>query len=130
MNHEKIETNVGLLAVLILTGSIIYEQVAAAGATASLTNPTFWVFVFTALGAIILGVWITAIMGQSTRRRPRDVACSVTSSGCGTARRAAPASLAAYVQLARRTAARALASGRLKATDAEPLLDALSPPPR
>jgi predicted short-subunit dehydrogenase-like oxidoreductase (DUF2520 family) len=39
--------------------------------------------------------------------------------------RALPEGQAAYVQLARRTAARALASGRLKATDAEPLLDAL-----
>jgi predicted short-subunit dehydrogenase-like oxidoreductase (DUF2520 family) len=41
--------------------------------------------------------------------------------------RAAPEMVAGYVQMARRTAARALASGRLKATDAEPLLDALSP---
>jgi predicted short-subunit dehydrogenase-like oxidoreductase (DUF2520 family) len=40
----------------------------------------------------------------------------------------APEVVAVYVALARRTAARALASGRLKATDAEPLLDALSPP--
>ena len=38
---------------------------------------------------------------------------------------ALPEALATYVQLARRTAARALASGRLKATDAESLLDAL-----
>ncbi|HEX5994746.1 MAG TPA: DUF2520 domain-containing protein [Jiangellales bacterium] len=45
-------------------------------------------------------------------------------------RRVAPESVDAYIQLARRTAARALASGRLKATDAEPLLDALSPRPR
>jgi len=59
----------GVIAVLILTGSIIYEQLADAGATFSLTNPTIWVFLFTALGAIILGVWITAIIGQSTRRR-------------------------------------------------------------
>jgi signal transduction histidine kinase len=59
----------GLIALLILTGSIIYEQLADAGATFSLTNPTIWVFLFTALGAIILGVWITAIIGQSTRRR-------------------------------------------------------------
>ena len=59
----------GVIAVLILTGSIIYEQLADAGATSSLTNPTLWVFLFTALGAIILGVWITAIIGQSTRRR-------------------------------------------------------------
>jgi signal transduction histidine kinase len=59
----------GVIAVLILTGSIIYEQLADAGATFSLTNPTIWVFLLTALGAIILGVWITAIIGQSTRRR-------------------------------------------------------------
>jgi signal transduction histidine kinase len=59
----------GVIAVLILTGAIIYEQLADAGATFSLTNPTIWVFLFTALGAIILGVWITAIIGESTRRR-------------------------------------------------------------
>jgi len=59
----------GVIAVLILTGSIIYEQLADTGETISLTNPTIWVFLFTALGAIILGVWITAIIGQSTRRR-------------------------------------------------------------
>jgi predicted short-subunit dehydrogenase-like oxidoreductase (DUF2520 family) len=37
----------------------------------------------------------------------------------------APETVAAYVALARRTATRALASGRLKPVDAEPLLDAL-----
>lgn len=41
--------------------------------------------------------------------------------------RATPEALATYVQLARRTATRALTSGHLKATDAEALLDALSP---
>jgi predicted short-subunit dehydrogenase-like oxidoreductase (DUF2520 family) len=40
--------------------------------------------------------------------------------------RVAPETVAAYVALARRTAARALAAGRLRATDAEPLLDALA----
>jgi signal transduction histidine kinase len=59
----------GVIAVFILTGAIIYEQLADASATFSFTNPTIWVFLFTALGAIILGVWITAIIGQSTRRR-------------------------------------------------------------
>lgn len=59
----------GVLTVLILTGSSIYEQLADAGAASSLASPTFWLFVLTALGAIILGVWITAIIGQSTRRR-------------------------------------------------------------
>jgi predicted short-subunit dehydrogenase-like oxidoreductase (DUF2520 family) len=40
--------------------------------------------------------------------------------------RVAPETVAAYVALARRTAARALAAGWLRATDAEPLLDALA----
>jgi predicted short-subunit dehydrogenase-like oxidoreductase (DUF2520 family) len=40
--------------------------------------------------------------------------------------RVAPEAAAAYIALARRTAARALAAGRLRATDAEPLLDALA----
>ena len=55
-----------VIAILTLTGFIIYEQLAAAGAPFSLTNPTIWVFLLTALGAIILGVWITAIIRQST----------------------------------------------------------------
>jgi signal transduction histidine kinase len=59
----------GVIAVLILTGAIVYEQLADADATFSLTNPIIWGFLFTALGAIILGVWITAIIGQSMRRR-------------------------------------------------------------
>ncbi len=59
----------GVIAVLILTGSILCEQLADAGAAFSLANPTMWVFIFTALGAIILGVWITAIIGQSMQRR-------------------------------------------------------------
>ena len=43
--------------------------------------------------------------------------------------RVAPEMVAAYVALARRTAARALAAGRLRATDAEPLLDVLADRP-
>ncbi len=58
-----------ITSILILTGFIIYEQLADANATFSLTNPIIWAFIFVALGAIILGVWITAIIGQSTRRR-------------------------------------------------------------
>jgi predicted short-subunit dehydrogenase-like oxidoreductase (DUF2520 family) len=40
--------------------------------------------------------------------------------------RVAPEAAGTYVALARRTAARALAAGRLRATDAEPLLDVLA----
>lgn len=59
----------GVIAILILTGAIIYEQLADASTSLSLNNPTIWLFLFTALGAIILGVWITAIIGQSMQRR-------------------------------------------------------------
>lgn len=57
------------IAVLMLTGAILYEQLGGAGAAFSLANPTIWAFLLTALGAIVLGVWITAIIGQSTQRR-------------------------------------------------------------
>lgn len=63
-----------------------------------------------------------ALTGPVARGDAGTVASHVEEIG-----RVAPEMVAAYVQLARRTAARALASGRLKATDAEPLLDALSP---
>jgi len=58
-----------MIAVLLLTGFILYEQLTGAGAAFSLSNPILWVFLFTALGAILLGVWITAIIGQSAQRR-------------------------------------------------------------
>ncbi len=64
-----------------------------------------------------------ALTGPVARGDAGTVASHVAEIG-----RAAPEVVSAYVQLARRTAARALASGQLKATDAEPLLDALSPP--
>jgi predicted short-subunit dehydrogenase-like oxidoreductase (DUF2520 family) len=44
-------------------------------------------------------------------------------------RRVAPDSVPAYLALARRTADRAIASGRLRALDAEPLLGVLAPAP-
>jgi predicted short-subunit dehydrogenase-like oxidoreductase (DUF2520 family) len=44
-------------------------------------------------------------------------------------RRVAPDSIPAYLALARRTADRAIASGRLRAMDAEPLLGVLAPAP-
>lgn len=47
----------------------------------------------------------------------------------GEIERAMPEATAAYTALARRSAARALASGRLKAVDAESLLDTLAVPP-
>jgi len=63
-----------------------------------------------------------ALTGPVARGDSGTVASHISEIG-----RAAPEDVAAYVQLARRTAARALASGQLKAADAEALLDVLSP---
>lgn len=59
----------GVIVIFILTGSVIYAQLAGSGAAFSLTNPTIWMFLFSALGAIVLGVWISGIIGQSAQRR-------------------------------------------------------------
>ncbi len=59
----------GVIAVLLLTGAILYAQLAAAGAPVSPANPIVWMFLLSALGAILLGMWISAIIGQSRRRR-------------------------------------------------------------
>ncbi len=79
----------GVIAVLILTGFIFYEQLADAGATFSLANPTIWLFLFTALGAVILGAWITAIIGQSTGRRQLIEQLEATQAELATAERRA-----------------------------------------
>ncbi len=56
-------------AILILTAGTITEQVSDSNAPVDLTSPVVWVFVLTALAAILLGLWVSAIIGQSTRRR-------------------------------------------------------------
>jgi signal transduction histidine kinase len=56
-------------ATLLLTAAIIYEQLADAGDSFSLSNPIIWVYVTMALAGIILGVWISAIISQSSQRR-------------------------------------------------------------
>lgn len=56
-------------AALSVTLGVIYEQVVNSGAGPSLTDPRIWIFGFTAVGAVAMGVWISAIVGQSTRRR-------------------------------------------------------------
>jgi signal transduction histidine kinase len=48
---------------------VIYNQVADTGAGLSLTDPRIWLFGLTGVSAVALGVWISAIVGQSTHRR-------------------------------------------------------------
>jgi signal transduction histidine kinase len=59
----------GVAAIFILTGAILYEQLADAGEALSLSDPMIWLFLFSTLGAIVLAIWISAIIGQSARRR-------------------------------------------------------------
>lgn len=56
-------------AIILLTTAIIFEQLTDTGESFSLTNPTVWPFLFMGLATIILGIWVTAIIEQSTRRR-------------------------------------------------------------
>lgn len=48
---------------------VMYNQVADSGAGLTLTDPRLWLFGLTGLSAVSLGVWISAVVGQSSRRR-------------------------------------------------------------
>ncbi len=54
---------------MLLVGALIYQQLTEEGQAISITDPMFWVFVFIGVGGILLGVWISAIINQSMRRR-------------------------------------------------------------
>ncbi len=56
-------------AAILLTAATIFEQLSGAGETFTLTSPTVWVFFFMGLGTIMLGIWVWAIIAQSTQRR-------------------------------------------------------------
>src|SRR5690606_14556448 len=48
---------------------VIYDQVAKSAVGLSLTDPRIWVFGLMGISAVAMGIWISAIVGQSTRRR-------------------------------------------------------------
>lgn len=56
-------------AALSVILGVIYEQITDSTAGLSFTDPLLWVFGFTAVVAVSMGVWISAIIGQSRRRR-------------------------------------------------------------
>lgn len=56
-------------ATLSIIMGIICNQVADSGAGLSLTDPLIWVFGLIGVSAVAMGVWISAIVGQSIRRR-------------------------------------------------------------
>lgn len=56
-------------AALSIMMGVIYDQVADSGAGLSLTDPLIWAFGLMGVSAVAMGVWISAIVGQSTRRQ-------------------------------------------------------------
>jgi signal transduction histidine kinase len=57
------------IATLLLTIATIFEQLWDASDALSLRDPLIWLFGFMVLASLVLGIWISAIIEQSTRRR-------------------------------------------------------------
>jgi signal transduction histidine kinase len=57
------------IAAFLLTMAIIYEQITEGGESFSLANPLVWLYFLLGLGGIVFGIWVSAIIGQSSRRR-------------------------------------------------------------
>ncbi len=57
------------VAILLLTIAVAFEQVQGTGDPLTLANPMLWLFFAMALAGIIFGIWASAIIEQSTRRR-------------------------------------------------------------
>jgi signal transduction histidine kinase len=58
-----------IFAAILLALGILFEQVSDSGASFSPAEPLVWVYLIIGLACILLGVWVAAIIGQSTRRR-------------------------------------------------------------
>lgn len=57
------------ITAIILTGLMILEQMMDSGEMLSLTDPNSWLFAIGGIGSILVGIWISAIIDQSTQRR-------------------------------------------------------------
>ena len=57
------------ITALVLTILMIVEQIVDSGKMVSLTSPNSWLFAIGGIGSIMVGVWISAIIDQSTQRR-------------------------------------------------------------
>ncbi|MCP4357918.1 MAG: sensor histidine kinase [Chloroflexi bacterium] len=58
-----------IVETLILTAAILYAQYGQEGQTLSLRDPLFWLYLLLGAVGITLGIWVSAIINQSTRRR-------------------------------------------------------------
>ena len=66
---HHLPTRFASVTAVLLTILMILEQLIDSGDTLSLTNPYNWMLIFAGLASIILGIWISAIIEQSNRRR-------------------------------------------------------------
>ena len=66
---RHLPTKWAIVATMMLTGAIIYAQIADTGQSVSPTSPLFWLYLFMGLGGIALGLWISMIINQSSQRR-------------------------------------------------------------
>lgn len=57
------------IATLLLSIATIFEQVKDSGDSLNLKDPIIWLFGFMIVASVLLGLWITAIIEQSTKRR-------------------------------------------------------------
>jgi signal transduction histidine kinase len=66
------------VASMLVTTAMVVEQLTDAGETMSLTSPIIWLFLFMSLASLMLGIWISAIIGQSAARRQLIVQLETT----------------------------------------------------
>jgi signal transduction histidine kinase len=57
------------LATLSVLAGVMVDQVADRGAGVSLADPLIWILGLLGVSAVAMGLWISAIIGQSSRRR-------------------------------------------------------------
>ena len=56
-------------AMIFLTVALIAAQFLDSGEDFSVSNPLIWIFLFLGIVSIVIGVWFSAIIGQSIQRR-------------------------------------------------------------
>ncbi|NJN55067.1 MAG: histidine kinase [Anaerolineae bacterium] len=76
-----------IAATMLLTAAIIYEQISDAGQSISWDNPVVWIYLFAGASSILLGVWMSAIINQSTQRRQLIEQLETTQAELATAKR-------------------------------------------
>ena len=67
--YRHLPVRYAVVSTIILVGILSYTQFAEEGQPLSITDPVMWVYIFMGVAGILLGVWISAIINQSSKRR-------------------------------------------------------------